>query len=223
MCHCHVLHAIISGWIKWEHFLEYCAWAQQIPILRYFSWVFPFFLHCSPLHYKTSEGNIGVLTRVSWSFLAHSPKQKSCSCSQSNQRVISLLTLSDGFWLEPFPGSSVWKSNPSQSIMIRKMILCNNCNLNKWPLANMYVHVQILPGNTHAFLYTLKPIKSHSSTHIMPKHTIATCTTWGSKVICFSSTSPHTTTKYHLQIWPSDFFLKKEFSQQPSLPSSTEA
>lgn len=104
---------------------------------------------------QTSEGNIGVLTRVSWSFLAHSPKQKA---------VISLLTLSDVFWLEPFPGSSVWKSNPLQSIMIRKMILCNNCNLNKWPLAYMYVHVQILPGNTHAFLYTMKPIKSHSGT-----------------------------------------------------------
>lgn len=164
MCHSHVLHAIISGWINWANFLKYSstqvcssAWAQQIRILRHFSWVF--FLHCSPLHYKTSEGNIVVFTCVSWSFLAHNPIQKICSCLHSNQRVISLLTLSDGFWLEPFPGYSVLKSNPLQSIMIRKMILCNNCNLNKWPLAYMYVHVQILPGNTHAFLNTLKPIK----------------------------------------------------------------
>lgn len=43
--------------------------------------------------------------------------------------------------------------------MIRNLILCNNSNANRWLLAYMYIHVQILPGYTHSLLYTLKPIK----------------------------------------------------------------
>lgn len=35
----------------------------------------------------------------------------------------------------------------------------------------MYVHVQILPGNTHAFLYTPKPIKKATLLHTLYLYT----------------------------------------------------
>lgn len=49
--------------------------------------------------------------------------------------------------------------------MIRNPILCNDWNANRWPLAYMHVHVQILPRNTHALfpIYKKKPPYLHTS------------------------------------------------------------
>lgn len=49
--------------------------------------------------------------------------------------------------------------------MIRNMIHGNDYNSDRSSLAYVYVHVQILPGNTHAHPQALKPINKPSYLH----------------------------------------------------------
>lgn len=49
--------------------------------------------------------------------------------------------------------------------MIRNMIHGNDYNSDRSSLACVYVHVQILPGNTHAHPQALKPINKPSYLH----------------------------------------------------------
>lgn len=64
--------------------------------------------------------------------------------------------------------------------MIRNTIHCNDYNSDRSTLANMYVQVRILLGNTHALLQALEPKNKPSHLLTIPKHTVSVCTTWGS-------------------------------------------